>query len=318
MLHILHGANDLQREETLSTIVDEVGLTPDLRTLNVDILYAPVTPAHLRQTCSAIPFLGDVRIVIARDVLDQANAQAAKEIAEYLPDLPESTTLIFSENKNVTAKHPVMVEAKKLRADVQSFAVPNAKELPRWVFQRVQRHAGAIDGRAAKLLADNIGGNLRLLDQEIQKLLLYCGEGKPITVDDVNVMVPYIQSADVIFDMVDAIGQRNASSAAVYLHRLLDVGEHPLMIFGMIVRQFRLLIQVRWLMDHRAGEQDIIARLKLHPFVAQKIRDQATKFTLEQLRAAYQSLAETDLAIKTGLLENETALDLLIVQLTSL
>jgi DNA polymerase-3 subunit delta len=318
MLHILHGANDLQREEALTAIVNQAGLTPDLRTLNVDVLRAPVTLADLRQACSTIPFLGDVRIVIARDVLEQANAQAAREIAEYLPDVPETTTLIFSESKSITAKHAVLVEAKKLRAEVQSFAAPKAKDLPQWIFQRTKQHAGNIDPRAAALLAQNIGGNLRLLDQEIQKLLLYCGENKTITVDDVNVMVPYIQSADVIFNMVDAIGQRNARSAVQYLHRLLEVGEHPLGIFGMIVRQFRLLIQVRWLMDHRASEQDIIARLKLHPYVAQKVRSQAAQFTPKQLRGAYQCLTETDLAIKRGLLEDEAALDLLIAQLTSL
>jgi len=321
MLHLLHGDNDLQREEALAEIVQQTGLMPDLRDLNTEVLEAPVTAAALRQACSTIPFLGDVRIVIAREFLSQSKGRAANEIDEiaaYLPDLPPTTILIFCESKAIPAKNPVLAQAKTLNANIQAFAVPNTKELSRWIVERTKMHQGAIDFNAAALLGQNIGPNLRLLDQEIRKLMLYSGENKSITVEDVKVMAPYVQSADVIFTMVDAIGQRNPRNAMLYLHRLLEVGEHPLGIFGMIVRQFRLLIQVRWLADRQMSQPDIAAKLKLHPFVTRKIRAQAQRFTLEQLRAAYQLLVDSDLAIKRGLLEAEAALDLLIAQLTSL
>ncbi|MBN2392817.1 MAG: DNA polymerase III subunit delta [Anaerolineae bacterium] len=321
MLHLLHGENELQREEALASIVRQAGLTPDLRDLNTEVLEAPVTAAALRQACSTFPFLGDVRIVIAREFLSQTKGQAANEIDEiavYLPGLPPTTTLIFCESKAVAAKNPVLAQAKKLNANIQAFAVPNTKELSRWIVERTKMHQGAIDFNAAALLGQNIGPNLRLLDQEIRKLMLYCGENKSITIEDVKVMAPYVQSADVIFTMVDAIGQRNPRNAMLYLHRLLEVGEHPLGIFGMIVRQLRLLIQVRWLADRQMSQPDIAKRLKLHPFVTGKIRAQAQRFTPEQLRAAYQLLVDSDLAIKRGLLEAEAALDLLIAQLTSL
>ncbi len=317
-VHVLHGDNDLQREEALSKIIHAAGLMPDLRGLNTEVLTKSATVAELRRACSTIPFLGDVRIVIAREILSQAKGQTAKEIAAYLPDVPPTTTLIFCESKVVSAQNPVLAQVKKMDADIQTFNVPSAKELSGWVVNRTKMYQGRIDFAAAGLLAQNIGGNVRLLDQEIQKLLLYCGENKTITVDDVRVMVPYIQSADVVFNMVDAIGQRNPRSAATFLHQLLEVGEHPLGIFGMVVRQFRLLIQVRWLADRNAGEQDIAARLKLHPYVTQKVRAQAERFTPEQLRAAYHLLTESDLAVKRGLLEAEAALDLLVVQLTRL
>ena len=321
MLHLLYGENDLQREEALAEIVQQAGLMPDLRDLNTEVLEGSATAADLLRACSTIPFLGDVRIVIARDLLSQKKGPATKEadeIAAYLPDLPSTTILIFCESKALSAKNPVLAQAKKLNANIQAFAVPKSRDLSGWIVQRTKMHHGAIDFNAAALLGQNIGPNLRLLDQEIRKLMLYCGENKPITVEDVKVMAPYIQSADVIFAMVDAIGQRDPRSAALYLHRWLEVGEHPLGIFGMIVRQFRLLLQVRWLADRNMSEPDIAARLKLHSFVTGKIRAQAQHFTPEQLRAAYQLLVDSDLAIKRGLLEAEAALDLLIVQLTSL
>jgi DNA polymerase III subunit delta len=111
-----------------------------------------------------------------------------------------------------------------------------------------------------------------------------------IRVEDVQVMVPYVQSADVIFQMVDALGQRDPRRAATDLHRLLDVGEHPLGIFGMIVRQFRLLLQIRWMSDRHQPQQQIVSRLKLHPYVVRKILAQAERFTIGQLTRGLPAL----------------------------
>ncbi len=318
MLFILHGKNALHRAEALADAIMQSGVAPDMRDFNTEILSYPVTADAIYRASNTIPFLGGTRIVIIRDVLSKDKGPLAKSIAAYLPDLPPTTYLIFDESKKIGARNAVLKFAKKHEATVVHCEVPPTKALPRWIQQRTQYHKGKIAPRAASVLAQNIGPNLLLLDQEIQKLLLYCGEGKTITLEDVQVLVPYVQSADVIFSLVDAIGQRNPRTAARHLHRLLDVGEHPLGIFGMVARQFRLLIQIRWLLDQRVGEQESAKRLKLHPFITKKVRGQATHFTPQQLRQAYQLLVDNDLAIKIGQLPPDTALDLLITQLTSL
>ncbi len=319
MLYILHGENEFQRQEAVRAIIGKSGLAPDLRDYNTEILTdATVTPGRLRQAFSTIPFLGDVRVVIAREWLSKVRGRSAEELVATLGDVPPTTWLIFDEGKSLSLKHPALAQAKHLNVQVHHFALPNPRELPTWIIQRAQAYGGRIDTRAAALLAQNIGGNLRLLDQEIRKLLLYTGDRKDITSEDVQIMVPYVQSADVIFQMVDAVGQRDARQAASYLHRLLEVGEHPLGIFGMVVRQFRLLIQVRWLSDRRHTQQQIATRLKLHPFVARKIHAQSDQFNPAQLRVAYRLLMETDLAIKRGQMPAESALDVLVAQLTRL
>ncbi|MBN1873705.1 MAG: DNA polymerase III subunit delta [Anaerolineae bacterium] len=324
MFHILHGENELERTEALAKIIKSSGLEPDLKDLNTEVLDAPVTFGELRRACSTIPFLGNVRVVVANNVLSKADKQTTQAIAEYLPDLPPTTCLIFVETQNIPARNAILKLAKEVNAKVRLFSLPKVRDLPGWIRTRVQSYQGDIDHGAAALLAQNIGADLRLLDQEIQKLLLYVsadtryGGSKPITQEDVQVMVPYIQSADVIFNMVDALGQRKPRDAARYLHQLLDVGGHPLGIFGMIARQFRLLIQVGWLRDQGYIQQDIAGRLKLHPFVAGKLYNQTSFFTPEQLRKAYQMLLESDLSMKTGQVSPEAALDLLVVELTSL
>lgn len=318
MLTILHGDNELARQEALSAILEKAHMTLDLRALNTETHEGTPTFGELRQACSTVPFLGDTRVVIYKDALSLVKGSLAKEIVTYLPELPSSTHLIFDESKKLSKRHAVVAWAEKNNGKVMSFDVPKPQDLSRWIVLRAQKRGGRIDPRAAALLAQNIGSNLLILDQEIQKLLLYCGKGVTISVDAVQTMVPYVQRADVIFDMVDALGQRNPQNAAIFLHRLLDTGEHPLGIFGMVVRQFRLLIQTRWLIDQRSTVPDIKNRLDLHPYVTQKLYSQALRFTPGQLRAAYTMLMEADISIKTGEIEPVTALDLLVAKLTRL
>ena len=318
MLVVLHGENTLLRREALEALVAQSGLSADFRDMNTEILDSPVGPGDLRRACSVMPFLGEVRIVIARDVLSSSRGDATREIVDVLAVVPPTTLLIFDEGKTLPKRHPVFSLDDDVEIKVQHFVLPDARELPQWIRERTTQYGGKIEPRAAAMLAQNIGGNLQLLDQEIQKLLLYVGERGEITVEDVHTMVPYVQAADVIFQMVDALGQRDPRRAATDLHRLLDVGEHPLGIFGMIVRQFRLLIQVRWMIDRHQPQQQIVSRLKLHPYVVRKIHAQADRFSLDQLREAYRVLMETDLSIKRGEIPSEAALDLLVAQLTRL
>lgn len=318
MLYVIHGDNALEREETLQDIIARHGES-DPTGINREWLEGPVTLNSLRAVCDALPFLGDTRIVVVRDALGKGSENVHVEIAGYVPHIPPTTALIFTESENLSTRHPVLKAVRQLGGTITTCALPKTREVPNWIWKRTRERGIQIEPEAVRLLADHIGNDLRQLNQELNKIILYRGDLGPITVDDVRLMVPYILSADVIFDMVDALGQRNSRVAAAMLHRLLDAeDQHPLSILGMIVRQFRLLAQARWLLEQRQTQAEIAQRLHLHPFVAKKLREQAAYFTLEQLRAAYHALLDTDVAIKTGQLDAVTALDLLVAELPRL
>jgi len=318
MFYLIHGNNSLEQEEALANLLAKHE-EQDLAGINKDVLEFPFTFEQLRNTCDTIPFLGDKRIVVAKNAIARGNEQLAKKLKAYLPDLPATTLLIFVEYRQLPSRHPVYVLTQKGEGKALTFQAPKARALPAWVRARAKKHGGAIEPAAAARLAQNIGANLHQLDQEITKLLLYRGDAGTITLKDVKVMVPYVESIDVIFDMVDALGQRRPQTAARLLHRVLEPKDkNALSIFGMIVRQYRLLIQTRWLMDQGKTEPEIIKRLSLHPYVAKKMCDQAGYFTIKQLRQAYHLLMRTDLAIKRGEIAQGAALDLLVAQLTGI
>jgi DNA polymerase-3 subunit delta len=249
--------------------------------------------------------------------LSEAKRGFLSDLTAYLPHLPQTTRLVFVEESTLPSSHPIVeLAGREERGYVKRFRRPDAEALPGWIKRRVQKQGGRIERRAAHRLAAVVGADLRLLDQEIVKLVTYTNAERPITESEVEMLVPYSQDA-VIFDLVDALGRRDGRTAAETLHRLLEEGEHPLGLLGMIVRQFRLLVQVKELKARGTSSRDIARALKIHPFPASKLYRQATHFTAAQLEKIYRHLSETDVEIKRGKIDPGLALDLLVAGLAS-
>ena len=83
----------------------------------------------------------------------------------------------------------------------------------------------------------------------------------------------------------------------------------------MVVRQFRLLIQAREILDGRGNQNDVARALGVHPFVAEKAAQQAARFSIESLESIYRRLLKIDEGVKTSQVTLDLALDTLVVEL---
>ena len=355
MFYIRHGENELERDESVAKLRQELA-TGDAAMVELNTTVfdgSRLTMGELRHACDTIPFMTSCRLVIVHGLLtrlasgrkgeEQEGAAEQdpawkrtfrKELAEYLPNLPPTTQLIFVEPKEVKKGDPVLkaapeqkVEAKKeedappeqqkeeeVWKPVKAFLLPKEQDLVGWIQKRVRDSKGRMSGSAADLLAKLIGRDLRLLDQEIDKLLTYVDDKRPVTAQDVQTLVSHAR-VETIFELVDRVGQHQTARALELLHFLLEQGEHPLQILIMLGRQVRILIQVSELRKERLVPPEIASRLGLAPWMVDKFIKQAQKFDMAQLKAAHRRLVETDWAIKTGKMEETLALDLLVVGL---
>ena len=327
MFYLFHGEDEFSRSETLAVFREKIG-DPGLAELNTTIFDgSKVTLGELQHACSSIPFLADRRLVIVEGLLTRLGSKGKEgspaawqkeyleKLTQYLQRLPETTRLVLVEDRPIGKSNPVhRLALADERGHVKEFKAPQGRALNHWIEERVRKKGGQINPPAVETLAAFVGGDLRLLDQEIEKLIAYVDRARPISEDDVRLLVSYVREANV-FEMVDALGLRDGQRAAKLLHQLLDEGEHPLALLGMIVRQFRIMIQVKELNGQGLSQQDIAAKLKLHRFVVKKAVRQAMNFSMEQLEAIYRKLLETDVAIKTGQMDDVLALDMLVVGL---
>lgn len=320
MFYIFYGDNELARNEALAALLSRAGELNDFNISRFD--GKAVTFEELRQACDTPPFLGDRRIVIVYGLLEhlkQGPKAFQEQLLEYLPRLPGTTRLFFIEGPSVDRRMAVWKLAEQLakadppRCFIREFSTPAAAELPRWIQRRVRQKGGQISSQAAQLLAQEVGADLRLLDQELEKLVDYAA-GEVITPHMVRLLVPYTHQTS-IFALLDAIAQRDGRQALRQLAALLGANMAPPYILFMIARQMRILLHVKDLSKQGLSLSEIRKRLNLHPYVAEKALQQVRHFSTSQLVAAFDALLEADIAIKTTSTDPVQVLHLLVLEL---
>ena len=318
MFYIFHGQDTHSQKETLAKLTAKLG-DPAMLDLNTTRLEGAVTMTHLQQACNAMPFLAKVRLVLVTNLLSsKPDKSLVKELAKFLPQLPKTTRLVFMESSALPSNHRLVKLADELKTGyVKRFDLPEGGALDRWVKEQVEERNGRISPHAAHVLASNVGSDLGILENEIEKLVLYKGTEETIELPDVGLLSPYAAEAS-IFDLVDALGNRNGKRAAILLQQKMQEGTDPFYLFAMIVRQVRLLIQVKEQADEGHRPPAISKNLKMHSFVAGKLYQQAQQFSLPQLEKIYLHLLEVDVGVKTGRSDMLTALNLLVASMTAI
>ncbi len=327
MLYILYGEDDFSLREALAAIKEEMG-DKELLSTNTTVLQGQnLTMQQLIMTCDTLPFLAPKRLVMVEGLLSRFEPQDKEKHAlkpkdsewqsfrEYVSRMSESTVLILVDGE-LKRNNPMLVELAPL-AKVREFKSLKGDRLRDWMQSRAKNLECNISQPALKLLSELVGSNLGLLSIEIDKLCLYA-HGRRVEEHDVRSLVAYAQETNV-FNMVDAILERNASKATRFLHLLEDEGAAPPYLLFMITRQLRMVIQAKDIMQQKHASADIGHSLGItSDYVLQKVRVQAGTHSMDQLKAIYQKLLDTDISIKTGKIKGdrgELALDLLVCEL---
>ena len=330
IVYILRGDDEEAIASHINKFYGGLG-EPDMAEMNTSRLEGKNASLNdLRSAALALPFLAERRLVVVEDGAKpfegKGKEDQRKEFLSLLDSLPQSTGLVLVLPDSIHykkgwekyhSKHWLIHWAEEAggRALIVDCPLPSERDMPGWIRRKAAELGGQITPQAAATLAEFIGTNTRRGSQEIVKLLTYANYQRPVDDDDVRRLTSQDHQTDV-FTLVDAIGNRDGEKALDMAHLLLEEMDF-IPLFGMIIRQFRLLIQAREIMDAGGSENDIKARLRLHPYVAQKIRSQAGKFLLPNLEDIYHQLLEIDLGEKTGEMPGDLALDVLIAKLSN-
>lgn len=335
MLYIIWGEDDFSIEEYLQEIKVSLGNSSMLST-NTNVLEGrKLNPSALRAVGEAMPFLSEKRLVIVKgllerfesgrpangkkSVLSSANQEDCQALAGCIKGLPDSTVLVLIDNievKNNSLKTNPLYNAICDQALVKPFPLLRGIKLTQWVQSRIARQGGSISRQAANLLMEFIGSNLYIMNNEIVKLVAYTG-GHMIEEKDVRQVVSYAKEGD-IFTMIDAIMDHKADEAEKILQQLLQSGVVPSQMLVLLARQIQTLIQLKDLKSQKIALSEIQRRLGIvHEFIWNKVSRRAEKYTIERLKNTYQKLLEADLSIKTGRLEGDLALSILVADLCS-
>jgi DNA polymerase-3 subunit delta len=330
MIYLLHGEDEYRRSLQLEKWKADLGdaTTIALNTTELDGRW--LTLDELLFACDAFPFLAEKRLVIVSGLASrfqrrsgdaagrsEENAAFLQQFEDYVGTMPDTARLVLVESSKIKKGNPIFkIVSGSDHGYEEEFAPLGIGDLSRWISEHVRERGGRIEAPAASMLARYVGNTLRLLVNEIDKLLTYVGPERAITQGDVERLVSYAQEAN-IFHMVDALGTRNTRRAMELVEQLLGDGQHPLYLLRMITRQFRMLLEIKELQAKGTSAGDIRALLGLHPFVVQKTVQQARNFSMRQLEDTYHRLLEMEVAMKSGEMDQHLALNLFVTGVRS-
>jgi DNA polymerase III subunit delta len=261
-----------------------------------------------------------------------AKVEKLEAIEEYCKDPNPQAVLIFvADHISIPADARRMELTDKERYEriretlgrycaVVELARVEEGEAVRWISEYCATRQVQIETDAARELVDALGGDMMMVSNELDKLLLYVGEKKHVTLGDVETMVLAAKQRS-LYELTDAISAKDKVRALEILDAILSTGEGDEAAIGhlyMLAKTFRqmLVILERNVRDQRMLWAALWQGFRVPPFAADDIIKQARRYkSKRELTRAIRLIAKTDLALRSNPPSKRLMLEKLVLEL---
>jgi DNA polymerase III subunit delta len=205
---------------------------------------------------------------------------------------------------------------------VIEFARVDESEATKWLADQAATEDVKIDQDAAREMVDALGGDMMMISGELEKLILYVGEKKRITLGDVETMVLAAKQRT-LYELTDAISAKDRTRALEILDAIITTGDGDEAAIGhlyMLAKTFRqmLVISEHNVRDSRALWQVLWQGFRVPPFAAEDIIKQARRYkSRRELTRAIRLIGKADLALRSNAPSKRMILENLVLDLSS-
>jgi DNA polymerase-3 subunit delta len=209
-------------------------------------------------------------------------------------------------NRRAAALVALEKAIREAGGEVREVKAPREGQLANWLEQQARERSIVLAPGAARELAQRIGGFVRegdvdrrrqsdLAIAELEKLGLY-RPGRPVSPEDVRELVAEVVPGST-WAFLDAVAARRVPRALELLDRLLE-STPDLVILAQLHRRIRELIEVADHLARGASPGSLVRTLKLKPFRAEKLVEQARTWSVDELDRALEGLIELDATVR--------------------
>lgn len=309
--YLLYGEEAYLRYQYRDKLLAALGVDSSSMNYNVyrgDKLNAP----EIVDMAETLPFLADKRVILVED--SGFFKTGCPELSEYLKN-PAGTVVFLFVEKEVDKRKDIYKAVSKNGFEI-CCEINDDNMIKRWIAQRVRGEGKEISPSAVALLLDRVGTDMSNLLTEIEKLVSYCIDRKEIGAEDINaVCANYLTGR--IFEMTDAIVEKNQKRAIELYYDLLALKEPPAKIMALIIRQFNLMLQIKEMADNRKSGGQIASDMGMAPFLVGKYVNWARGYSFDELRGILEMCADSDRAVKTGNLDYIIGTEMVIIKCTA-
>ncbi|MFA5023676.1 MAG: DNA polymerase III subunit delta [Patescibacteria group bacterium] len=319
MIIFLYGPDTFRSRRLLQEMKKKFikDVDPDAHSLNV-IDGETATLKEINEKINTGSLFVKKRLVVIENIFKNKKEKTFTELTDYLKKFAgdEDNIIIFIDEELEGKEKSLKADAKKLFTFLskqkysQEFRLLTNAQLLTWLKKEAARYGQDIIASAASLLINLTNGDLWLMSQEIKKLSFHTAN-KIIIDSDVKEMTKGAFNED-IFALTDALSAKNKPQALRLLEEQYAAGLSDEYLIAMLIRQFKILLQIRAALDLNMSPLEMPGKLKLHPYVAKKGALQAKNFSSLILKKYLDQLIKLDFSNKTGATNIKTELILLI------
>jgi DNA polymerase-3 subunit delta len=259
------------------------------------------------------PFMSQYRMTVIRNsgLWGTRSPSTPAELEQWkaaIAAIPEFACVIFLEDK-IDKRKKQLLEAVSSVGTLAEISFQTEEMLAKWIKSSFVRKNVDIPANCISSLISRTDSSMRMIENEVTKIMLYC-ENKDVHKIDLALLnklsIPDVHAS--VFNMTDAIGQKNPGRALEIMNDLIILKEAIPKIRLMLARHIRHLICAKEI----GNAPEIASTLKVHPFVARNLVSQSRGFTLQQLEKIYFLCFESDQWVKTGKMDDRTSMEVLL------
>lgn len=293
-VHVLAGTERFLLERAVR-LLRQVSLGDGPAGFNDDVFHGKGLSAQkVTSAARTLPMMAEARFVLVRDAEAIASAEL-EHLVGYLEDPSPSTCVVFVATK-MDGRSRFVKAAKKMKAYVEAKEL-KPPQIRGFIAGEAKARGHVLPQDAAEAMVDALGSDLAAIDDALERLSLFVGEGHPIELGAVEACVTRVRT-DTIWALVDSVSVRNSSKALSAASSLLADREPPLRILAMVARQLRMVAKMREALAEGLRGPEAAKRAGAPPFKARDLTEAARRFAMADLRLAFEILAEADLALK--------------------
>ena len=311
---------DWSRGELIKKYINQSSRVLDLTIIDDEDIAAGSIVSRIIESCETMPLLSSKKVVVARDlkILNSGESSDINELCSYIPNIPETTLLIFTSG-NADGKRKLPKTISKY-GKVYNFGPLDKKELISFADKRFRAEGISVSGAIMNMLIDETGYynkeseyDLYRFSNDIKKMIALSEDG---VLTEETVMASVEGDMDkFIFSLLNSISEDRKDKGLQLLHNIVGDRNDVTGLIALIVGQFELMYSIKQLLDNRIPDRIIVEKLGIKEARLRILKPYIVRFGIDRLRKNLELAYEIESNIKTGLLKPTLAMELFVSRL---
>lgn len=308
---LIYGEEEWIKNKALKEVKGKVVDETDL--MNYTLFEGKdINVSNIIDTGETMPFFSEQKLIVIRQsgLFKSGKKDESQKLLEWLKKKPDYTAIVFYEDD--IDKRNALYKYVKSAADVVEGVCPDDETVMKILKEACKERHIKIEGSLIHYLMTHLPRNIGHILVELDKLADYAGE-EVVTKETIN-KVCVFSLEQRVFELLKAVSQKNTILTLEIYNKLIESKESPIGVLVLIARQYRLLMQVKYLLRTQTQTKQISQSVGVPYYVAQDLSKQAQGFTFKALQDILELCLESDVAIKTGKMEPVKCIELLLIK----